>query len=67
MTHLLCICSRNRLRSPTAENVCVAWPGIEAASAGLNKDAVQPVTPELIEWADISLLEARVARHLPSW
>lgn len=53
MTHLLFICSRNRLRSPTAERVCASWPGIEAASAGLNNDAVQPVTPELIEWADI--------------
>ena len=35
MTNPLFICSRNRLRSPTAEAVFAAWPGVETASAGL--------------------------------
>lgn len=30
-----------------------SWPGVEVASAGLNKDADTPLTPELVEWADI--------------
>jgi len=51
--HLLFICSRNKLRSPTAEAVFAEYEGVEAASAGLNKDSENPVTPELIEWADI--------------
>ncbi|HAJ04416.1 MAG TPA: phosphotyrosine protein phosphatase, partial [Brevundimonas sp.] len=39
LTHLLFLCSRNRLRSPTAERVFAYWPGIETASAGLAPDA----------------------------
>ena len=51
--HVVFICGKNRLRSPTAEQVFADWPGIETASAGLNHDAENPVTPELVEWADI--------------
>lgn len=50
---ILFICSRNKLRSPTAEAVFAEYEGIEAASAGLNKDSENPVTPDLLEWADI--------------
>ncbi len=53
MKHVLFICSQNRLRSPTAERVFSDREDIEAASAGLNHDAVQPVTPSLLEWADV--------------
>lgn len=49
---LLFICSQNRLRSPTAEQVFSQWPGVEAMSAGLNHDAVTPLSTDLIEWAD---------------
>lgn len=51
--HLLFVCSRNRLRSPTAEQVFADWPGVETASAGVDHDADVPVTPELVRWADI--------------
>ena len=51
--HVLFVCSQNRLRSPTAEQVFASHPGIECASAGTNHDACNPLTPELIEWADI--------------
>ena len=44
------MCSRNRLRSPTAEQIFASWPGIETASAGINRDADNPVTPELLQW-----------------
>ena len=50
---LLFICSQNRLRSPTAETVFGDWPGMETASAGLNRGAEVPVSPELLEWADL--------------
>ena len=36
---LLFICSRNRLRSPTAETVCQGLERVEAISAGTNEDA----------------------------
>jgi len=36
MTNLLFLCSRNRLRSPTAEPVFADRPGVETASAGLS-------------------------------
>lgn len=50
--HVLFVCGRNRLRSPTAEQVFTDWPGVEVASAGLDHDADQAVTPELLRWAD---------------
>ena len=53
MRHVLFICSRNLWRSPTAEQVFSGWKGIEVASAGIGADAVEPVTPELLEWADL--------------
>lgn len=53
MTHILFICGKNLLRSPTAEQVFSTWPGVETASAGISNDANSPVTPELLEWADI--------------
>lgn len=56
------VCSRNRLRSPTAEQVFASWPGIETASAGINRDADNPVTPELLQWADLILVMERTHR-----
>jgi predicted protein tyrosine phosphatase len=53
VTHVLFICSQNRLRSPTAEQVFRDRTGFEVASAGLNNEAEVPVSPELIEWADL--------------
>ena len=50
--HVLFVCSQNRLRSPTAEQVFADWPGIEVASAGLDDGVRHPVTPELLKWAD---------------
>lgn len=53
MKHVLFICSQNQLRSPTAERVFSSWEGIEVASAGLDKDAENVVTPDLLDWADL--------------
>ena len=62
MRNVLFICSQNRLRSPTAEQVFSSWPGIEVTSAGLNNDAENPVTPELVTWADLIFVMERTHR-----
>jgi len=48
----LFVCSQNRLRSPTAEQIFASHPGIETLSAGTNNDAETPVDPEMLQWAD---------------
>lgn len=58
-TRLLFVCSQNRLRSPTAEAICQGIAGIEATSAGINNDAEQPLTGDLIEWADVVIAMER--------
>lgn len=60
--NVLFVCSQNRLRSPTAEHVFADWPGIETCSAGLNHDAENPVSPELLQWADIVFVMERAHR-----
>lgn len=60
--NILFVCSRNRLRSPTAEHVFADWPGLATASAGVSRDADQPLTAELIEWADTIFVMERVHR-----
>lgn len=75
MKHVLFVCGRNRLRSPTAEHVFAGYAGIECDSAGLSSDADNPLTGELVEWADIifvmekmhrARLSQRFRRHLKS-
>ncbi len=62
---VLFVCSRNRLRSPTAEQVFAAWPDIEADSAGLADDAEVPVSAEHLDWAElIVVMEASHRRRL---
>ena len=63
MRKVLFICSQNRLRSPTAEQVFADWPGIEAASAGLNNNAENPLTPELLKWADLVFVMEQAHRN----
>jgi len=58
---VLFVCSRNRLRSPTAERVFADEPGIETDSAGTADDAETPVSLEQIEWADLVVCMER--RH----
>ncbi len=53
MKHLLFICSQNRLRSPTAERLFYDRQGHKAASAGLDPGAVNPLSSDLLEWADV--------------
>jgi predicted protein tyrosine phosphatase len=61
--NVLFICSQNRLRSPTAEQIFADWPGIECASAGLNHDADIPVSGEQLEWAHIIFVMEKAHRN----
>ena len=60
---VLFVCSRNRLRSPTAEAVFSAYPGIEASSAGTSADAENPVSLDQVEWADVIVAMEEVHRR----
>jgi predicted protein tyrosine phosphatase len=62
MQRVLFICSRNRLRSPTAEQVFSAREDLAVSSAGLDHDAENPVTPELLQWADLVFVMERAHR-----
>lgn len=53
MKKVLFICSQNRLRSPTAEAVFAEYDGLEVDSAGLDREAVIPLSSEAIAWAEI--------------
>ncbi len=73
MRRVLFLCSRNRLRSPTAETVFGTRPELEVTSAGLSPDADVVCTAELVEWADVifvmekrhrTKLNQRFRRHL---
>src|SRR5258708_1627195 len=63
MQKILFICSQNKLRSPTAEAIFSGRPGIEAVSAGLNRDGVTPLSSEMIEWADIIFVMEKMHKN----
>ena len=62
MTNVLFVCSANRLRSPTAEQVFSTWPGIETDSAGISNDADVLLSTEQVEWADIIFVMEKAHR-----
>lgn len=61
--NVLFVCSQNKLRSPTAEHVFASNPSIEVASAGTNNDAENPLTSELVQWADLIFVMERAHRN----
>ncbi len=62
---ILFICSRNRLRSPTAEAVFTDYQGIESRSAGTAKDAEIRVGMDDLQWAEVVfVMEKRHAKQL---
>jgi len=63
LRNVLFVCSQNRLRSPTAEQVFASHPDLEVASAGTNHDAENPLTPELVRWADIIFVMEKSHRN----
>lgn len=56
MTTILFVCSQNRLRSPTAEQVFSSRPDLEVASAD------NPLTSELVAWADVIVVMEKTHR-----
>jgi predicted protein tyrosine phosphatase len=60
---ILFVCSQNRLRSPTAEQVFSGRAALEVTSAGLNNSATVMVSAELIEWADIIFVMEKSHRN----
>jgi predicted protein tyrosine phosphatase len=62
MKNVLFVCSQNRLRSPTAEQIFSRRENIEVESAGTNHDADSPLTAELVAWADIIFVMEKVHR-----
>jgi len=58
-TKLLFVCSRNRKRSLTAEQVFGGRPGFEVRSAGTQPEARIVVTAGHIGWADIVFVMER--------
>ncbi len=60
--HVLFLCSRNRLRSPTAEEVFRDHEGWEVASAGLAHDAEEKLSVETLDWAQIVFVMERAHR-----
>jgi predicted protein tyrosine phosphatase len=63
MRRVLFICSRNQLRSPTAEQVFAKWSEIKVASAGLDPKCQEPVTPELLTWAEVIFVMEKSHRN----
>ena len=63
VTNVLFVCSANRLRSPTAEQVFSTWPGIETDSAGISNDADVQLSTDQVEWADIIFVMEKTHRN----
>ncbi len=59
MTNALFICSKNKLRSPTAEQIFSTWDNVQTDSAGLANDADVLLNQEQVEWADIIFVMER--------
>ena len=61
--NLLFVCSENRLRSPTGEEVFSQYEGAEAIGCGTNADAATTISGDLIEWADIIFVMEKSHRN----
>lgn len=60
--NFLFVCGKNRLRSPTAEQIFADIPGVSSLSAGVNRDADERVSDELVQWADVIFVMERSHR-----
>lgn len=54
--HVLFVCGRNRLRSPTAAKVYERDPRISARSAGLSPGSPHTISARDVDWADLILV-----------
>lgn len=60
---VLFLCSRNRLRSPTAQQIFAEVAGWEVDSAGLSPDAEHLVSSDQLHWADLILVMEPIHRR----
>lgn len=60
MKKILFLCSKNKLRSPTAEAIFSSVEGWEVYSAGISNDAEVHVGAEDLEWADYIFVMEKV-------
>ena len=50
---VLFVCTANQHRSPTAETLFSAWPGLEVSSAGLDAASTRVLDAAMVEEADL--------------
>lgn len=62
MRRILFVCSQNKLRSPTAEQVFAARADLDVASVGLNHDAEHPLGAEQVRWAQLIFVMEKAQR-----
>lgn len=62
MKKLLFVCGKNRLRSPTAEAIFSEYEDLEVDSAGIDREAENPLSSENIQWAEIIFVMERSHR-----
>ena len=61
---ILFVCDANRLRSPTAEAIFKSDARLDVKSAGIAREATVPLTPELLEWADVVFVMEKRQRNV---
>lgn len=61
--NLLFVCSENKLRSPTGEEIFLSYTGVYAIGCGTNSDAATTVSGDLIQWAGIIFVMERSHRN----
>jgi predicted protein tyrosine phosphatase len=62
-TKLLFVCSRNRMRSLTAEQIFSGVPGFQVRSVGTQPDARIVVTEGHVGWADVIFVMEKSHLH----
>ena len=63
MKKVLFLCSKNKLRSPTAEAIFSEIEGWQVCSAGISNDAEVHVSLEDVEWADYIFVMENVHKN----
>lgn len=60
--NVLFVCSRNKLRSPTAEQIFCDKSGFEVQSAGTDRASSIPLSVDLVRWAEVIFVMEKTNR-----